>query len=193
MPQRKPTKTTEVIAATGEMPEIIVVRSPRRTKTVGARLQPDGRLKLMVPARSTVSDISEYIEKLAPQVLATHRQSGNRKRHFASDEYLQERARVLIKAYLPELEMPASIRWVTNQNTRWGSATPSQGRIRLSHVLQQAPEYVKDFVLFHELCHFVELNHSARFRALESLYPRKAEAEAFLEGLTLGQKLERQY
>ena len=42
---------------------------------------------------------------------------------------------------------PNSVRWVTNQNTRWGSCTPSEGSIRLSHRLQGMPEYVVDYVL----------------------------------------------
>ena len=42
---------------------------------------------------------------------------------------------------------PTSVRWVTNQNTRWGSCTPAEGSIRLSHRLQGMPEYVVDYVL----------------------------------------------
>ncbi|SIJ73619.1 Protein of uncharacterised function DUF45 [Mycobacteroides abscessus subsp. abscessus] len=172
------------------MPEIVVVRSSRRRKTVSARMDDDGRARLMVPATSSPREVQEYIQKLLPDLLKQRQRNKRQQDARASDEYLIARAEALMER-LPKMTRPTSIRWVTNQNTRWGSATPSRGSIRLSHVLQGAPEYVIDFVLHHELCHFIELNHSARFRALESLYPRKAEAEAYLAGLSAGLKLER--
>lgn len=100
-----------------------------------------------------------------------------------------QRAQYLIQTYLPEVSLPAEIRWVTNQRTRWGgAATPATSRLRLSHLLQGAPEYVIDYVVHHELCHFVHLKHNADFKKLEDRYPRKAEAQAFLEGLSFAQR-----
>lgn len=167
-----------------------MVRSSRRRKTVSARMDDDGRARLMVPATSSPREVQEHIQKLLPDLLKQRQRNKRQQDARASDEYLIARAEALMER-LPKMTRPTSIRWVTNQNTRWGSATPSRGSIRLSHVLQGAPEYVIDFVLHHELCHFIELNHSARFRALESLYPRKAEAEAYLAGFRAGLKLER--
>lgn len=180
--------TSYRIPATESMPEVEVVKSARRRKTVSARMEGE-RLKLLVPAHSTRADVAGYLAQLASRVLKQQEQFREQKRQRGSDEFLQARAQELITRYLPELEIPESIVWVTNQNTRWGSATPARGRIRLSNLIQQAPDYVIDFVLFHELCHFVELNHTPAFRALESLYPRKAEAEAYLAGIILGQSL----
>ncbi|WP_051319304.1 M48 family metallopeptidase [Chitinimonas koreensis] len=54
---------------------------------------------------------------------------------------------------------------LTSAGTRWGSCT-SAGAIRLHWRLMQAPLPVLDYVVIHELCHLVELNHSARFWAL---------------------------
>ena len=180
--------TSYRIPATESMPEVEVVKSARRRKTVSARMEGE-RLKLLVPTHSTRADVADYLAQLAPRVLKQQEQFREHKRQRGSDEFLQARAQELITRYLPELEIPESIVWVANQNTRWGSATPARGRIRLLNLIQQAPDYVIDFVLFHELCHFVELNHTPAFRALESLYPRKAEAEAYLAGIILGQSL----
>jgi hypothetical protein len=41
-------------------------------------------------------------------------------------------------------------------------------------------------VIVHELAHLLEPNHSPRFRALEERYPRRSDADAFLEGYALG-------
>ena len=43
-----------------------------------------------------------------------------------------------------------------------------------------------DSVIHHELCHLLQPNHSAAFRALESRYPQLLRAQAYLEGYALG-------
>ena len=48
-------------------------------------------------------------------------------------------------------KVPVTIRWVTNQNTRWGSCTPADGAIRISHRLAGMPDYVIDCVVMHEI------------------------------------------
>ncbi len=175
---------TERWEATRERPAVEIVRSSRRSKTVSGSMNPDGSIRLLVPASSTAHDIEEYLAQLAPKIMERAQQQGKRKRKFSSDEYLIERAQYLIDTYLPEVTMPHEIRWVTNQSTRWGSATPATSRIRISHMIQGAPEYVVDYVLHHELCHFVFLDHGAGFKALEQRYPHLAKAQGFLDGVS---------
>ncbi|MBM5571956.1 MULTISPECIES: M48 family metallopeptidase [Deefgea] len=54
---------------------------------------------------------------------------------------------------------------LSSAKTRWGSCT-SNGDIRLSWRLMQAPARVIDYVVIHELAHLAEMNHSARFWAI---------------------------
>lgn len=179
----------EILPATGSRPEIEVVRSARRTRTVQAQPLDNGRIRLMVPAASTAQDLEIYLENLLPRIQRRVTRKKQSRSREVSDEFLAQRAEELRRTYLPQAPSVASIRWVTNQQHRWGSATPAERTIRISHVLQGVPGYVIDSVIFHELCHFLEPNHSSQFRVLEALYPENDKAHAFLEGVTFGQRV----
>jgi len=71
---------------------------------------------------------------------------------------------------------------VRNQRSRWGSCS-RRGTISLNWRLIQAPGFVSDYLILHELAHLKEMNHSRRFwREVERLCPGFAEAEKWLKG-----------
>lgn len=80
-----------------------------------------------------------------------------------------------------ETKMAVTEVTVRNQRTRWGSCTTG-GVISLNWRLVQAPDLVRDYVIYHELMHLKEMNHSDRFwRRVEEVCPTWREAEAWLK------------
>jgi len=51
---------------------------------------------------------------------------------------------------------------VRNQRSRWGSCS-RRGTISLNWRLVQAPDFVRDYIVLHELAHLKEMNHSRRY------------------------------
>lgn len=159
---------------------IEIRRSARRKKTISSQ-QVGERIVLSVPSRF---DVNANAHRLAALVTKLERSAARRR---SSDVDLEARAEYLADRYLSESGAPRSIRWVSNQNTLWGSTTTGTRDIRLSHRLQVMPPWVVDSVIVHELAHLVVPDHSAAFQALVHRYPEYERAQAFLAGFTLGQ------
>ncbi|MDR2913651.1 MAG: M48 family metallopeptidase [Tannerella sp.] len=98
-----------------------------------------------------------------------------------SDEQIQEKLRKIIentlryeaKRILPvrlkELAEKHGFQYtsvkINNSRTHWGSCTARKS-INLSLSVMLLPEHLLDYILLHELCHTVEMNHGERFWSL---------------------------
>lgn len=145
-----------------------VVRSARRRKTVQAFLRGDV-VTVHVPASMSKADEAKAVDELVGRLLRRHRS------HRVD---VEERARALADRY--GLPRAAGVRWVDNQQARWGSCSPESGVIRVSNRLADLPRWVLDYVLVHELAHLIHADHSPAFWALVSRYPRAERARGYL-------------
>lgn len=102
----------------------------------------------------------------------------------AVEAWLQNRARrelpILLLALAEAHGIAVPRVSVRNQRARWGACSTS-GTITLNWRLIQAPLFVREYVLLHELMHRREMNHSRRFwRLVAACCPRHVEARQWL-------------
>ena len=163
--------------------EIEVRRSRRRRRTVSAYRDGD-KIVVLIPASMSRAQEAEWVTTMVAKI--QRRETRSR----PSDDQLMRRARELSDLYLGGIARPDSVRWVANQQSRWGSCTPGDKSIRLSARLQGMPGWVVDYVLVHELAHLIEHGHDAKFWAWVNRYPKAERAKGFLLGWSAAANIE---
>ncbi|MDF2093457.1 M48 family metallopeptidase [Knoellia sp. 3-2P3] len=166
-----------------DTPEVEVRRSRRRRRTVSAYRE-DGRTVVLIPARFTKAEERQWVSTMV------HRLDAGDRRRSPSDAELTARAEELSRRHLGGLAKPASIRWVDNQQSRWGSCTPADGSIRISTRVRGMPGYVLDYVVLHELAHLIVPGHGKDFWSLVGGFPRTERARGYLEGVAAAAQLD---
>ena len=169
--------------AAGPGQSVEVRRSRRRRRTVTAYRE-DGVTVVCIPARFTRAEETLWVERMLGRLAQQDR------RRRPGDADLARRAQELSTRYLDGAARPTSVRWATNQRSRWGSTTPADGTIRVSTRLRGMPGWVLDYVLLHELAHLIEAGHGPRFWALLERYPRTERARGYLEGVSAARDLD---
>lgn len=97
-------------------------------------------------------------------------------RHLAAKELP---SRVLELAALHGVNVSRVL--VRDQKTRWGSCS-RRGAISLNWRLIQSPEWVRDYIILHELAHRRQMNHSQKFwQEVAQLCPEYLRAERWLK------------
>ena len=148
--------------------KVEVTRSHRRKRTAQAFVA-NGKLRVLIPAGLGPDEEARLIDDMVAK-------AGRRLSTAEID--LERRVRDLAREY--RLQTPATIEWSSRQMRRWGSCTPSTGKIRISSRLASMPLWVLDWVIIHELSHLEEANHGPRFRALVGQYALAERAMGYL-------------
>lgn len=182
---RAPTETLPASEAADRRAahNIEVRRSARRRRTISAYREGD-RTIVLLPARMSRAEESRWVDVMLERLEKQERRSSGRAARGDTD--LGQRAAELSRQFLGGIPRPASVRWVSNQGSRWGSCTPVDGTIRLSDRMVTMPSWVIDYVLVHELAHLIEFGHSPRFYELVDAYPKAERARGYLLGIVDG-------
>ncbi|MHC1631990.1 MAG: M48 metallopeptidase family protein [Methanotrichaceae archaeon] len=150
---------------------VIIKRSARRKKTIQARVV-DGKMIVMAPASISDQELEVQISKL--------RANMKKKITLRDDDHLEMRANYLNSKYFGGALSWKRISYSEQQMKRYGSCTVEQKTIRISTRTKYVPMWVEDYVIFHELAHLLEPNHSERFNDLVHRYPLAERAIGFL-------------
>ncbi|AJS61330.1 M48 family metallopeptidase [Paenibacillus sp. IHBB 10380] len=85
-----------------------------------------------------------------------------------------------IKSYQIQLRVKPKTIEVVESRTKWGSCS-SDKKLTFNYRLAMAPIEVIDYVIIHELCHLIHINHDRSFwRRVGSIMPDYKQKEKFL-------------
>ncbi|MEI5674812.1 MULTISPECIES: M48 metallopeptidase family protein [unclassified Nocardioides] len=164
-------------------PQVEVRRSKRRRRTVSAYRDGE-KVVVLIPASLTRAEERDWVATMVARL------ERSEQRRTPTDDELLQRARTLSDDYLGGLAVPESVRWVDNQQARWGSCSPGDRSIRLSSRLQGMPAWVLDYVVVHELAHLIEPAHDERFWSWVNRYPQAERAKGYLLGWSAAAQVE---
>ncbi len=169
------------------LPPFTLVRSPR-AKYLRITVYPSGVVRVTAPRAAGQEAVDRFIQKkrewilqkieyfarqpvvpthlIGSPELAAPGRGTRRDYHEHSDAthaLVSERLKHFIGEY-DRLGYKISYRRISirNQSSRWGSCS-ARGNLNFNYrLLFLSPEY-RDYIVVHELCHLVELNHGSRF------------------------------
>lgn len=147
-----------------------------RARRITLSVRPSGEVRLSFPLSVTRKQVLAFLEERVEWVVAARERMAKRRAAHSPKVYACEEIEALrqqAKAELPprveELAHRFGFRYgritIRAARTKWGCCT-AKGNLSLSLFLMTLPEHLRDFVILHELCHTVHLNHSPRFHAL---------------------------
>ena len=161
-----------------------LIRSDR--KSIGIHITADG-VVVRAPKRLPAAEIDRFVQSKriwieghlskipAPQPKFTHEEI----------EALAQKALAVIpdqvRHFAPMVGVTYGRITIRNQRSRWGSCS-GKGNLNFNCLLMLTPSYCLDYVVVHELCHRLEMNHSPKFWAqVERVLPDYQKSREWLK------------
>ena len=171
--------------------EVQIVKS--RRKTISIQIKDSETVIVKAPNRVSKREIQEVLEKhrkwIGEKLLEAKKQEKEtekiRKLSDIELRELTERAGEVFKRkveyYAPLVGVTYGRITIRNQRTRWGSCS-SKGNLNFNVALMRAPIEILEYVVVHELCHRLYLNHSKEFwKEVERVLPDYRVREKWLK------------
>lgn len=162
--------------------EVKIIRSPRRRRSVSARIVNDLLLvnaPLMLSQERLDKIIHGFKLKFAAKKL---------KNELDKEKNLAHLANALNEKYFDNKLKIESIEYSTNQNSRFGCCDYRTAKIRISHKIGLLPKWVRKYVLIHEMAHLIQPNHSRAFWDIVSRYKLTERARGYLMAASINMR-----
>lgn len=168
-----------------------VIRS--RRKTMSLEITREGKVLVRAPLRMPAERIHAFVEEkkgwLSEHLEEVRRRQEKKEQIGAvSEEQRKAGMEAAGKKLRERTDHYAQILHVTygritvrEQKTRWGSCS-SQGNLNFNWKLILTPPEILDYVVVHELCHRLQMNHSPAFwQEVARVMPDYAQRRAWLK------------
>lgn len=168
-----------------------IIKSKR--KSIGFEIKEAGRLIVRAPFFMSRDQIFREMEKNRDWIdkhmlIVQEREKEREKFPKFTGEEVEKMAEEALAVIPPRVQEYAAVLGVSygritirNQKCRWGSCS-AKGNLNFNCILVKVPEYVRDYVIVHELCHRMEMNHSEKFwKLVESVLPDYRERRKWLK------------
>lgn len=172
----------------------------KQVKNINLRVRPDGIIKVSASPRVDASQIDDFVLSKAEFILKAlkrfesaaeaeekyQRELGKAKAGqeslLADPAIFTEILDEVYPAFIPYGIARPKVR-IRTMKSCWGSCLVNKGIITLNRKLLMKPRECIEYVVVHELCHFVHPNHSKQFYGfMEQFMPDWRERKAYLNG-----------
>lgn len=175
--------------------DIVLIRSDRRSFAI--EIGRDKKIKVRVPRRASKAQIEEMLKAKHDWILKTldkieQRNTAEAREYEEAEQLSSEEVKKLKKEARNHLASLTEY-WaekigvsygrisIRGQKTRWGSCS-SKGNLNYNYLLILCPDDVIEYVVIHELCHRIYMNHSKRFwEKIEEFCPNYRQARKWLK------------
>lgn len=171
--------------------EIEIIRS--RRKTIAIEIKLDATVLVRAPYFMKDAEIHRFVTEKEAWITEYLKKVRERQKNaeevqkLTMDEVRQLADRALnvipekVRYYAKIMGVSYGRITIRNQKSRWGSCS-GKGNLNFNCLLMLAPDEVLDYVVVHELCHRIEMNHSKAFwNQVENVMPDYKEKRQWLK------------
>lgn len=152
----------------------------KKIKQLHLRVRDNGTVMVSIPLRTSLEQADAFVEKNAQWIRDTRQEVMAKAARNNADlpdketalAYFTAMSDQVYPAFAGVLGGQKPVLKVRSMTSRWGVCCPGKRQITLALQLYNQPPAAQIYVVVHEYCHFLQLNHSPAFWAeVEKLLP----------------------
>ena len=175
MPKRKPEVTLRTVDG------LTYQATRRKVKNRNIRVHDDGTVAVSIPFGSSWEEADQFVLRQMEWVRNAQAELADREARIywrplpdkaVALEHFTQMSDKVYPAFADVLGGQKPILKVRSMTSRWGVCTPGKRQIVFALQLYNMPEAAQIYVVVHEYCHFLVLDHSPAFWAeVEKILP----------------------